>query len=547
MPEITIPLVGSPDLRNQDAYNTIGRGQRFIGCVFDVVKNPVTGNGKVYCSKRPGLATANTPAAGNAGVVISNDGGSTITVFNTTTGAVYKLTTAQGNIGGSNIYPAIGYGYVGDEYVWLFTTNTTGWFLAAGAASGASTFTANRTAASTTLSSVSSFTGLYVGQLLSGTGIDSLARIASMNTGAGTLEMTVAASSGAGTSTTVTRERIAKIIDADFPTSLRGPMIEIDGYVLVGSSNRIYNSDQNSVVSWAAASYLTLSSNSGDVAGVAKYKGRLVGLGFRGGEFFYNAGNATGSPFTRTGDSFGVGCGGAASGQFGIGYIAQTDDYLVFEDAAGAVYMMDGGSPKEITTASVKRVIGDMSNGSVTITSAWGKRYVHISRASAYSFLYDIELGVWSESGFTDRIMLSGGSDSASITAEDCSAIDTVGTGGKVYTFDLSTPVYQDDGASYTMTIQSGRLDLGKGRSVTIHEARLDSDIQASGTATFATSSDDAQNFTTIGTFDMTALNPRINRCGYYPDGILNFKITHSDNTAFRASTLRLKYSVGAH
>lgn len=65
-------------------------------------------------------------------------------------------------------------------------------------------FTANRTSGSPTLASVSSFTGLQVGQAITGTGIPALTFITVLNPGASTLTMSANATSGSTTSTTVT-------------------------------------------------------------------------------------------------------------------------------------------------------------------------------------------------------------------------------------------------------------------------------------------------------------------------------------------------------
>lgn len=65
-------------------------------------------------------------------------------------------------------------------------------------------FTANRTSGSATLAAVSSFTGLQVGQAISGTGIPAATYIVSLNSGASTLVMSATATSGTATSTTVT-------------------------------------------------------------------------------------------------------------------------------------------------------------------------------------------------------------------------------------------------------------------------------------------------------------------------------------------------------
>lgn len=65
-------------------------------------------------------------------------------------------------------------------------------------------FTGARTAGSPTLGSISSFTGLQVGQVITGTGIPAGTKIASINVGASTITMTANATSGTATVTTIT-------------------------------------------------------------------------------------------------------------------------------------------------------------------------------------------------------------------------------------------------------------------------------------------------------------------------------------------------------
>lgn len=78
------------------------------------------------------------------------------------------------------------------------------------AASG--TFTGERTSGSAVLGNVSSFTGLQVGQPLSGTGIPAGAYILSTNTLASTITMSANATSGSATTTTLTPSSVASVI-----------------------------------------------------------------------------------------------------------------------------------------------------------------------------------------------------------------------------------------------------------------------------------------------------------------------------------------------
>jgi len=73
-------------------------------------------------------------------------------------------------------------------------------------------FTGNRTNGTNTLTSVSSFAGLQVGQPISGTGIPMSTYITALNPGTSTVTMSAFATSGTSTSTTVTPTSVSSVV-----------------------------------------------------------------------------------------------------------------------------------------------------------------------------------------------------------------------------------------------------------------------------------------------------------------------------------------------
>lgn len=103
--------------------------------------------------------------------------------------ATYEWTDAQGNIHRSA--PSVPVSYT--------------------ITSAPANFTGKRTSGSATLTEVSSFSGLQVGQPISGTGIPASTYIAALDSGAGTLTMSAAATSGTATVTTVTPTTLSSL------------------------------------------------------------------------------------------------------------------------------------------------------------------------------------------------------------------------------------------------------------------------------------------------------------------------------------------------
>jgi hypothetical protein len=152
---IRIPLVGVPNNRLADvsggssaSSGVIGLGvigsmiigsgasgsskdQRFINCVFDVVKNPVTGNQTTYVAKRPGFAAESTPAAGSIGTAIkvwtSQGSDKVISAFGSTNSTIYDSTTSKGAITGKARFideASVG----GTPTLLIVSTDNTAWY-----------------------------------------------------------------------------------------------------------------------------------------------------------------------------------------------------------------------------------------------------------------------------------------------------------------------------------------------------------------------------------------------------------------------------------
>jgi hypothetical protein len=579
MPEIRIPLVGSFNTRGPfNAYETLlttGKDQLFNNCEFDVSKNPVTGEATVYCSKPWYYSTTYLADDGVHGVgadIISSDfGGNTWVISSfSNTGTPYRpdLATASkiyalrpGSVANTSMGIATGAiihiveTIIGGVKIFLMTsTDGTGWFLAKDSITSndtsinvGATFTANTTSGSPTLASVSSFAGRYVGQALSGTGIPAGARIQAMDTGASTITMTDNATAN-GTGVTVTAERIAKIIDADFPSDVVGPFACLGGFNFVMTENgRVYNSNLNSIVSWTAGDYLSTNFYPDNAkGGTWVVNNKIAAIGSRSFEWFYNAGNPSGSPLSPSPElNFPIG----ALNSRAITSVSGSLIWLSSLDfGSSALYVIDGNAPRELPTTQLNQIIGSVLFTPVkfpvvlTYYKLGGKKKLVLGGR----FVLDMDNMIWSCC-----------SESSAIPHRATGVFDVLGyetTGGAIYSISSSANVRiissQSIGSAVEipddLSIRTKRIDLGTGNRKSVQYYELDSDVQSSGTATLEVSDDDFQTWTTIGTFDMTQVNPRIYRGGSWKGGRAH-RITHSANTPFRASTMTIKYEVGQH
>jgi len=106
----------------------------------------------------------------------------------------------------------------------------------------------------------------------------------------------------------------ASVSDADMPgnngVSLVRGGASLDGYLFLGDVNgQIHNSNLNDITAWTATDFITASRDSGIGVYVGRHHDDVVSISTQGIEFFYNAGNASGSPLGRRGDVYhSIGC-----------------------------------------------------------------------------------------------------------------------------------------------------------------------------------------------------------------------------------------------
>lgn len=599
MPSATIPFFGSFTRPVASPFSTTDggpiykKGQKFVNCIFTRNVNDATQSQTVAVEKRPGLTkltswgsstedftaliapafnnssyfgaygSTNSAIVGSVGVTntFATSGSRSI---GTVTGEVRAIAEA--------IYDSVG-------HIAMVTSDGTGWYYAANAGTGSPTFTADTSSGSATLSNVSSFTGLYVGQALSGTGIPATARIQSMNSGAGTLEMgsdsaTATNATANGTGVTITRTPIAKIIDVDFPSAV-GALVFVDGYAFVmTAAGRVYNSALNSISSWGASDYITANLSTDQGISLARYKNQILAFGSDSCEPFYNAGNASGSVLGRSDQSF------FKIGAFGANSIVNVEDTIywlgVSSSSGAAIYRLDGFTPRKVSTQEVDSVLNTLV-GSITVgpymylgaASVFGDINLFLTRIDRYietgltssiqSFVYNIPLNVWHGWGTGTGVGTINGSFHLPAYVSYYNRIMFGGRGdGDVYAMFLGEICYYrdntttgSDGAAYNMIVSTKKLNFGTNNRKFVNRVWLDCDMYDSGDVDLFYLDDDSENISAVGnnplgSFDITQPNPRIHRCGSFTGGRI-WAFIHSEAENFRMRSFTVDYEVGAH
>ena len=499
MPEFRLPVAGPFNTRVNranalsSASGVVGAGvvgvmvvggssssttkdRKFVNCWTETVVDQVQNSKTVYLVKRPGFAALNTPQSGSIGNAImvwtgQGSGTKVISAFGATNSSIYDGTTR-------------------------LTTNNGDTTVITGKANGI------------TETSISGTATLFI------TSSDSTAWFYQPS----------------GT--------VTKISDADYPgnaaKTVVGTAVHMDGYVFVmDSTGEIWNSDLNSVTSWSASSSIKANSWPDLGRGLIRRGDKIVAFGSESIQFFFNAGNATGSPLQRIESmTIRVGCVNADA----ITKI-ENDIYWAGSSPEGGlgIYRLSDGLSK-ISTAEIDRIImlAGASNVSMTSLKIYGRSFVVVN-ASTVTYVYCVEEGLWHQWSSSEPLWykcagLSSGNEFLTYS------ISNVSTSGKVFVINPSSYTYQDNGVSYTSTAQSGLM--GSGRNlVSYYDIELIADIeQSSSVVNVMVSDDDFNNTTNLGSIDLSQRRQRIPLAGsaYRRSWILS----HESNQPFRIEAI---------
>jgi hypothetical protein len=583
VPIARIPLIGSFNQRRLDAEAVLDDSvdQRFLNCTFTAVQNPSTGRSTVYVEKRPGWGADVTVSSGIAstGLIQPQAFNAPFSAFGSDNSAVYVGTIHVGTITGRALHLTETL-ISASSYVLLKSSDGTGWYYPDGAKDTLS-YTGHTSSGTTTVSTLSSVSGIYPGQLITGNTIGAGARVSTVDSTTSTITLTVA-SSDTSTGVALTKEPIAKILSGNFAasTTYHTALVSLDGYnVYATDDGKVRNSDLNTINTWQANNYVSPDMAPDPPVALGLHKNLIVVWGSGSMEVLHNAGNTTGSPYTRVPQFF------SRIGGLDQAGVTTLGDDLYFVTAArfGEVALMRlrNLAPQTVSTPEIRKLLG-------TITASGGQVYLSAFQLGGHNYVAATALSTNEEQSFLllesgddllledgDQIILdaSGPENAAfgrmfvlnadvNIWSEwDCSqatyiagvgggvnkliATSRVDTDGKIYTINPASDgeLHTDDGSAYTMEIRTSRLDFGTDRRKTVNRIRLVADDQASGSATLEFSDDDYESWTTLGTFDMTRKVKEITRCGAYEGGRA-YRLRHSSDAAFRGEALEFDYMV---
>lgn len=540
---IRLPLYGSTVTR---AGNST-KDQRFLNCILESDKNETLRQTITSLFKRPGLAQEYTTAAGE---------GRNLVYFNSATFAavgnkVYKCPSTTPIITLTNSTGPVGmilgdsqelgqYLFVCDGVkAWIVETNDT--------------VTEISDSMLDSILITDGGTG-YTTATISFTGGGGSGATATATLDAGVIIAIDITDAGTGYTSAptvvITGDGTAAAADS-FLTGFPNPHVPdpafMDGYIFLIKGTDIWNCYLDDPMKWSPSDYITAEMYPDPIIGLARQNNQLLALGEYSTEYFYDAGNATGSPLNKN---------DAITIQVGLASLSTVSDHektviWVGQSRLGgrSVWMIDGFQAKQISASPIERVLdleADMSlvTGFVVRTKGHYLYLINLPTANR-TFIYDIEEKLWMEWSSFDGV----NHNMFNYVAEcdDNSGYSLLLHSSLGIVSRLDPEVYKDLSRPIRYQMNSPRFDGGSYNRKSLTTLAIVGDVNSTTPQLLSVrwSDDDQQTYSGQRMLNLNGNKPILTQCGTFRRR--SFELIFDGNSDIRLEALELTFLEGSH
>lgn len=345
------------------------------------------------------------------------------------------------------------------------------------------------------------------------------------------------------------------IVDADFPDDHLPYPVFLDGYLFIATADgKIYNSNLNNPLAWAASDIITAESYPDGLGALARHGQYIAAFGRTSVQFFYDAANPTGTPLAAQTTVPKIGfVGGLASAADTIYFIGQATN------SKEAIYYLKSLEPVEIASAPISRRLA-ADGVRLELNETWGnilvfnghvlytwRRDASLETDTAPTYALDVDTKQWCSLTFQNTANFRAHSSTYNLNG----ATGSVRQAGSLFFFDdslaiyeVQANVYQDNGVNYTVQFTTSNQDFGTRRLKYGSRLLVNCDqTTSSSTMSISWSIDDYQTFNTPRSINAASTYPVTHVIGQFRK--IAVKLTYSDNFPMRWQNLEMDYVQG--
>ena len=341
-----------------------------------------------------------------------------------------------------------------------------------------------------------------------------------------------------------------QIVDADFPNPHLPYPVSMDGYLFVARANSadIYNSDLDDVFAWDPSQFITAEMYPDNIVCLAKNNNYVVAVGTGSMEYFYDIGNASGSPLQRNDSAV------QQMGTTAPDTVVQTEKEIILVGSTGnggrTVWIVEGFKAEEIATEAVRNSLNALGLDITTI-NAYSVRvnghkfYVLRLPTQNQTWVLDFDTKLWSEWSTTNAAGTAQETFIAKFASDSHLGYPyCMSANGDIYL--MSETTYQDHGRPIRTEIVTLKLDFDNMNRKDCYRVSVFGDWPLSGesTLTLEWSDDDYRTWSSPRTIQLSTQLPVTRRLGKFRRRA--FRLTHTDNTPLRLEGMEMDINNGA-
>jgi len=325
--------------------------------------------------------------------------------------------------------------------------------------------------------------------------------------------------------------------DPDLPAPHDPNIVFIDGYILAvkNSTGDIYNSDNNAPLSWTAGNFLNAEIEADYVTRILKVNNYILACGTETMEYFWDAGNATGSPFQRNDTPV------KRITFLGAYAREQNSSFFVGKDLNGdyQVFKLYEFKCDPVGTPSISRYLNSLGTNYTgwigAVVSFQGHQF-YMLNAGTKTYCMDIKTGLWTRFAYQGNTNFNIAAAHGFLTTSSNATMFAMNDGTSAW-YQFNETVYQDNGVNFSCQIVTEAADFGTFNRKNMARLTVVGDRPPiNSNILIQWTDDDYQTYNTGISANLNQDICCIRQLGNFRQRC--FKLTHSDNTLFRIQKL---------
>lgn len=318
--------------------------------------------------------------------------------------------------------------------------------------------------------------------------------------------------------------------------------IYYDGYLLLVKSGTgdCYNSDLNDPMTWTAGNFITAEINPDTITDIARINNYFVLFGDESIEYFYDAGNPTGTPFARN-DVF-------------VKLVGLVDDSIVSygnqlfmvgrrNASVPEAFVLEDFKITPISTPAIRRWLLTVGTSVQGFMLSMNGHDLYVLRGNSRCYYYDTTTELWgrlSYQGSTTDFPFTYATIITSSYGQE--SIFSIEADNSIQRFNAD--VYQDDGVNFSAIFRTKRMSFGTNNNKFMSDIVIWADRAPSvGSIDVQYSDNDYETFSTARTIDLDHERADAPQWGRFRTR--SFKFTYTSDNPLRIRTIEVGLNMG--